>query len=100
MYYVAYGYWEENQDWDQFLEKKILEESGWSYCAKSKKAVQGKSQQWGYEVKGCIAQNFSHVKHELVKQIQKAGRDLLDNSNFAKSRRGQMKGATAQKRRK
>jgi len=100
MYYMVYGYWEENQDWDQFLEKKNLEESGWSYCAKSKKAVQGKSQQWGYEVKGCIAQNFSHVKHELVKQIQKAGRDLLDNSNFAKSRRGQMKGATAQKRRK
>ncbi len=54
----------------------------------------------GYEVKGCIAQNFSHVMHELVKQIQKAGRDLLDNSNFAKSRRGEMKEATAQKRRK
>jgi hypothetical protein len=100
MYYVAYGYWEEHRDWDHWLEETFLEESGWSYCEESKKAVQGKNQCQGYEIKGCLARNFCHVKHELVKQIQKAGRDFNVNSNFAKSRRGAMKDLAGIKRRK
>jgi len=100
MYYIAYGYWEECHDWENFLEKTFLEESGWSYCPESKAAVQGKNKRRGYEVKGCIAKNFTHVKHELVKQLQKAGRELNENCNFAKSRRGEMKNANKKKRRK
>jgi hypothetical protein len=100
MYYIAYGYWEECQDWEQWLEKTFLEESGWSYCPESKAAVQGKNKRHCYEVKGCIAKNFSHVKHELVKQLQKAGRELNEESNFSKSRRGKMKNVNSKKRRK
>lgn len=91
MYYVAYGY---------ILERKFLQESGWSYCEESKKVEQSKNRWRGYEVKVCIAQIFSHVKHELVKQLQKAGKDLNDNSKFAKSRRGSMKEGMMTKQRK
>jgi hypothetical protein len=42
MYFIAYGYWEENQDWGLWLEKKFLEESRWTYFEESKRAVQEK----------------------------------------------------------
>ena len=55
------------------------------YNRKSKLMVQEGSRRSGYKIKGCTAKNISMVQHELVKQLQKAGRIHDSGITFTKN---------------
>ncbi len=70
------------------------------YTKESKDAIQWKSRRNGYAVKGCIARNIVMVKHELVKQLLKEGREYVAGLSFTKNRPKKMGGEESKKRRK
>ncbi len=67
MYYIACGY----------LKKILIGMFSWKklYTQESKDHVQQNGKRNGYALKGCVARNIVMVKHELVKQLLKAGRE-------------------------
>ncbi len=75
MYYNCYGYFEECPDWEIFLETLFMEGHNRVYMQQLKDSIQSKNQHKGYQIKGCVARNPANVKHELVKQLQKSGRE-------------------------
>jgi hypothetical protein len=86
LYYIAYGYFEECPTWDVYLEQEYMKTMKLGYITESAEAIQGKNKRKGYEIKGCIARNVVMVKHELVKQLQKAGRAIAGTVSFTKNR--------------
>ncbi len=57
---------------------------GWSYDNQVKEEIQKKCGRGGYDMKGCIAKNISHVKGELVKSLQKKGRQAEHGKTIKK----------------
>jgi hypothetical protein len=55
------------------------------YTQQSKDSIQSKNRRKGYQIKGCAARNLANVKHELVKQLQKAERENKSFHRFTKS---------------
>lgn len=86
MYYICYGYFEESPEWEIFLETQCMAAHKWVYTQQSKDSIQSKNRRKGYQIKGCVARNLANVKHELVKQLQKAGREHNSFHRFTKSR--------------
>lgn len=86
MYFICYGYFEENPEWEIFLETQYMGDHKWVYTQQSKDSIQSKNRRKGYQIKGCVARNLANVKHELVKQLQKAGRENKSFHRFTKSR--------------
>jgi len=83
--YIAYGYFEANPNWDAAMEEEYMTKNNVMYDNTSRQRVQEGSTRKGYEIKGCIAKNISTVKHELVKQLQKAGRIHEEGITIAKN---------------
>jgi hypothetical protein len=99
-YYIAYGYFEENPNWDVYLEETYMKKLKWEYTQESKDRIQHNSKRNGYAMKGCVARNIVMVKHELVKQLLKAGREIDDGLTLTKNRPKKTAGADSNKRRK
>jgi hypothetical protein len=72
----------------------------WEYTQESKDRIQHNSERNGYAMKGCVARNIVMVKHELVKQLLKAGREIDDGLTLTKNRPKKTAGADSNKRRK
>jgi hypothetical protein len=85
MYFICYGYFEEKPEWEIFLETQYMGDQKWVYTQQSKDSFQSKNRRKGYQIKGCVANNLANVKHELVKQLQKAGRENKSFHRFTKS---------------
>jgi hypothetical protein len=68
------------------LEEQFMNTFGWSYDNDVKEDIQKKCNRSGYEMKGCIAKNISHVKGELVKSLQKKGRQAEHGKTIKKRR--------------
>jgi hypothetical protein len=83
---IAYGFFEQNKDWDVHLEAAYMKTNNFAYCEESKARLQKSNGRRGYKVKGCIARNIVMVKHELVKQFQKSGRTTDDGVTITKNR--------------
>ena len=60
---------------------------GWTYDREVKDKVQKECGHAGYIMKGSAAKNIAHVKGEIVKGLQKKGRQA-DNGKINKKRRG------------
>ena len=82
--YLAFGMWE--KFWEKKLEEQFMNTFGWSYDNDVKEDIQKKCNRSGYEMKGCIAKNISHVKGELVKSLQKKGRQAEHGKTIKKRR--------------
>jgi hypothetical protein len=86
IFYCAYGYFEDNPGWDENLERVYMNKFHLNYTAESKQSIQDQCRRRGFKKKGCIAMNIAMVKHELVKQLQKAGRLYVEGMTFTKNR--------------
>jgi hypothetical protein len=56
------------------------------YTEDSKKLLHDQCGRKGYKKKGCIAMNIAMVKHELVKQVQNAGKLFEEGMILTKNR--------------
>ena len=73
MFSIAYGIWENKPGWDVQLEIAFMDENGWKYKMEedTNQPQQKRKREEGY--KGCVAWLISHVKGDMVKQIQECG---------------------------
>lgn len=86
IYYCLYGYFEECPGWEEDQEEMYMKKFKIQYKNESKTSVQEQCRHNGYKKKGCIAIKIAMVKHELVKQAQKAGRLYEEGMTFTKNR--------------
>jgi len=86
IYYCLYGYFEDSHGWEEELEAIYMSKFDITYNEDSKKVMQEQCKRKGYKMKGCIAKNIAMVKHELVKQVQKAGRVNDEGMSFTRNR--------------
>ena len=82
--HLAYGMWE--KFWERNMEEEFMEKFGWSYDQEVKERAQKECGRAGYVMKGCVAKNMAHVKGEIVKGLQKRGRQA-DHGKTIKKRR-------------
>jgi hypothetical protein len=80
--YLAFGIW--GKIWEKKLEEEFTNTFGWSYDNERKDAIQKVCCHSGYNMKGCIAKNICHVKGELVKSLQKKGRQAEHGKTMKK----------------
>ena len=83
--YLFFGMWE--NFWEKKMEEDFMNTFGWSYDNEIKDAIQKECGRSGYDMKGCIAKNICHVKGELVKSLQKKGRQAEHGKTIKKRRR-------------
>ena len=82
--YLFLGMWE--KFWEKKMEEDLMNTVGWSYDNEIKDAIQKECGHSGYDMKGCIAKNICHVKGELVKSLQKKGRQAEHGKTIKKRR--------------
>ena len=80
--YLAFGMWE--KFWEKKLEEQFMNTFGWSYDNDVKEEIQKKCNRSGYEMKGCIAKNISHVKGELKKKPTKERKTSRTREDYKK----------------
>jgi hypothetical protein len=68
------------------IRRIIYEEVRAAVNRRFQKSFADRCRRKGFRKKGCIAMNITMVKHELVKQIQKAGRLYKEGMTFIKNR--------------
>jgi len=70
---IAYGIWENKPDWDMQLEITFMDENGWKYKMGKDMSQPVQKHKREEDYKGCVAWLISHVKGDMVKQIQECG---------------------------
>jgi hypothetical protein len=86
LYFILYNVFEKYKGWELELERLFLADHNWKYDEDSKKNAEQKNQRVGYQLKGCVAKNISHVKYEIVKAFQKRCRGSGDGTYVHKAR--------------
>ncbi len=82
--HLAYGMWEKFLE--RTMEEQFMNEFGWTYDQEVKEKSQKECGRAGYVMKGCVAKNIAHVKGEIVKGLQKRGRQVDSGKTIKKMR--------------
>ncbi len=82
--HLAYGMWE--KFWEKNKEEQVMHEFGWTYDQEVKEKAQKECGRAWYVMKDCVARNIAHVKGEIIKGLQKRGRQA-DHGKTIKKRR-------------
>ena len=70
---ITYWIWENKPGWDVQLETTFMDENGWKYKMEEDMSQPLQKRKREEDYKGCVAQLISHVKGDMVKQIQECG---------------------------
>ncbi len=68
------------------MDEQFMNEFGWTYDQEVKEKAQKECGWAEYVMKGCVAKNIAHVKGEIVKGLQKRGRQAEHGKTIKKRR--------------